>query len=170
MYDEPQNEMQARFSLQYCVAVALLNGCLSLTDFTPKAVGRPAVRHLLRLTRVHAYDPVDEPVDPDSRVAHRVEITLKDGRRLRAERAYTRGSIEEPFGEDDRVQKFKDCCSSMLVAEDVDTLRGLLTRLRDLNSLRSIGAHLRVEAATDAGERFERTRQGVGTRSAVARL
>lgn len=170
MYDEPQNEMQARFSLQYCVAVALLNGRLSLTDFTSKAVGRPVVRRLLKLTRVRAYDPVDEPVDPDSRVAHRVEITLRDGRQLHAERAYTRGSIHEPFDEDDRAQKFKDCCSSMLMAEDVDALRSLLARLRDLDSVRSIGARLRVEAATDAGERFERARQAAGSPSAVARM
>lgn len=170
MYDEPQNEMQARFSLQYCVAIALLNDRLSLTDFTPKAVRRPAVRRLLKLTRVHAYDPVDEPVDPDVRMAHRVEITLKDGRQLRAERAHTRGSIQEPFDEDDRLQKFEDCCRSMPVAEDVDALRSLLTRLRDLDSLRSISALLRVEAATDAPERFEHTRQRKGTPSAVTRL
>jgi 2-methylcitrate dehydratase PrpD len=170
MYDEPQNEMQARFSLQYCVAISLLKDRLSLTDFTPKAVRRPVVRRLLKLTHVRAYDPVDEPLDPDSRMAHRVEITLKDGRQLRAERAHTRGSIDEPFDEDDRVQKFKDCCTSLLVAEDVDALRSLLTRLRDLDSLRNISAHLRVETATDGSERFEHTRQGAGTSSAVARV
>jgi 2-methylcitrate dehydratase PrpD len=158
MYDEPQNEMQARFSLQYCVAVALLNGRLRLADFTPSAVNRPAVRHLLKLTRMRAYDPADEPADPDSRVAHRVEITLKDGRQLRAERAHPRGSVHEPFDEHDRIQKFDDCCACALAAEDIDALRRSLARLRDLDSLRSVSAHLRIESAPDAGNRFESPR------------
>ena len=170
MYDEPQNEMQARFSLQYCVAVALLKGHLSLADFTPKAVMRPAVRRLLKLTHVHTYDPVDEPSDPDAPMAHRVKIMLKDGRELCAERAHTRGSIYEPFDEDDRLRKFDDCCNSMLGMEDVAALRNLVRRLRDLDSLRGIGTHLRAEAATDAGERFKRAPRGTDTASAVARL
>lgn len=170
MYDEPQDEMQARFSLQYCVAVALLNGRLSLADFTADAVGRPAVRRLLKLTRVHAYDPVDEPADPDSPVAHRVKIMLKDGRELRAERAHTRGSIYEPFHEEDRLQKFEDCCNSLLVAEDIDALRSLMGRLRDLDTLRRIGAYLRTEAATDAGERFQRARKNLDTPTAATPL
>lgn len=33
-YSDPADEMQARFSMQYCLATALLQGRLSLADFT----------------------------------------------------------------------------------------------------------------------------------------
>ena len=37
-YPDPEDEMQARFSMQYCVALALLKDRLELSDFTPAAV------------------------------------------------------------------------------------------------------------------------------------
>lgn len=39
-YPEPVDEMQARFSMQYCLATALLQGGLSLSDFTSGAICR----------------------------------------------------------------------------------------------------------------------------------
>ena len=36
--------MQARFSLPYCAAVAVLQGAVTVADFTPEAVARPEVR------------------------------------------------------------------------------------------------------------------------------
>ncbi len=56
MYTEPQNEMEARFSMNYCVALALRYGRLSLADFTPQGVMRSEVRRLMPLVTMEAYD------------------------------------------------------------------------------------------------------------------
>ena len=55
-YPDPQQEMEARFSMQYCVAIALLNGKLSLADFTPSAVHRSEVRELLPRIQMRAHE------------------------------------------------------------------------------------------------------------------
>ena len=45
-YPEPQDEMQARFSMHYCVALALSQDRLNLSDFTPAMIARPQIRRL----------------------------------------------------------------------------------------------------------------------------
>jgi 2-methylcitrate dehydratase PrpD len=156
MYDDPQNEMQARFSLQYCVAVALLNGRLKLADFTPQAVARPAVRRLLTLTSIRTHDPAQESGSWENRLPHSVEIVLKDGREFSITCQHPRGSIHHPFDEADRVQKFRDCCEASLAPESCEALREDLVKLRKLDSLRTLAARLRFDAGGDHGERFSR--------------
>ncbi|MFQ5937219.1 MAG: MmgE/PrpD family protein [Acidiferrobacterales bacterium] len=164
MYDNPQNEMQARFSLQYCVAVALLNARLTLADFTPAAVTRPAVCRLLKLTSIRTHDPAEEPADADTRLPHSVEITLNNGQRLSASREHPRGSMFDPFDDSDRAQKFSDCCEGILAPASLTAARGQLAKLRDLDSLRTLAAHLRFDAIADHGERFlqNRTKAAMG--------
>jgi 2-methylcitrate dehydratase PrpD len=156
MYDDPQNEMQARFSLQYCVAVALLNGRLKLADFTPQAVARPAIRRLLTLTSIRTHDAAQESASWENRLPHSVEIVLKDGREFSITCQHPRGSIHHPFDEADRVQKFRDCCETSLTRETCDVLRKDLAKLRKLDSLRTLAGRLRFDAGGDHGERFSR--------------
>ena len=44
MYANPHTELEARFSMQWCVALALLNGRLELADFDAAALRRTEVR------------------------------------------------------------------------------------------------------------------------------
>lgn len=146
-YEDPQQEMEARFSMHYCVALALLNGRLTLSDFTPDAVRRDEVRRLMpRVTmRAHA-EPADE------RTPHEVTITLRDGRVLRERVRVARGAIDAPFAPADLDEKFADCCSGFLSAEDFSAAEHGLANLLGLESMRELTRHLRFEAVCDRGE------------------
>jgi 2-methylcitrate dehydratase PrpD len=107
-YAVPRNEMEARFSMPYCLALALLQDRLTLADFTPDAVTRSEVRALLPLTAMRVND-----IGSDGRTVpgmpHRLHLTLRDGTRLHAERHEVRGSIHEPFSEEEKRGKFLSC-------------------------------------------------------------
>ncbi len=156
MYDDPRNELEARFSMNYCVAVALLFGTVRLGDFTPQAVRRPAVRALLGLTTMGAYDADAEQQDPTALIPTEVRVTLKDGRVLEASREMPRGSAVDPLDEGDRRAKFNDCCQGFLPDDDIAALGRDIAGIEDLDSIRACTRHLRFEAGADRGERFER--------------
>lgn len=137
-YPDPQDEMQARFSMHYCVALALLQDRLSLADFTPAAVGRAEVRHLLPLTTMRSYDKSEEAA---GRRPHRVAIRLKDGRELKVERLEAKGSIADPFDDADREAKFADCCAGIPGAA------ALYARLADIDGAADLGFLLSEPAA-----------------------
>lgn len=136
-YPQPVNEMQARFSMQYCVARALRQGQLSLTDFTPQAVRESADDPLLGQVRMLSYSPDEERL-ARLKLPHIVTVQLSDGRVLVASRMFAVGTLQQPFSECDRVQKFMDCCGEISDAAAIyESLLGLDKAL-DLRALKPL--------------------------------
>lgn len=109
-YTRPEDEMQARFSMNYCVAVALRNGGLVLADFTPAAVLARRDDPLLARLTMTSWTEAEEAAAPDARLPHRLHLRLRDGRELRAERMFPRGDLREPFRPQEVRAKFMACC------------------------------------------------------------
>ncbi len=53
MFPHPRTEMEARFSMHYCVAVAVLKGALRLADFRSEAIADASVRAWLPRVSMH---------------------------------------------------------------------------------------------------------------------
>ncbi|OWJ66621.1 MmgE/PrpD family protein [Inquilinus limosus] len=128
-YPDPVDEMQARFSMQYCVALALLKDRLDLSDFTADAVKNEAVRSLLPRVTMASYSEQEERAAAGRPLPHRVAIRLADGRVLAGERAAAKGTIADPFDDADRRAKFADCCRGVLDASAAGRLHDRLDRL-----------------------------------------
>ncbi|MBT6608480.1 MAG: MmgE/PrpD family protein [Rhodospirillaceae bacterium] len=143
-FDDPRNEMEARFSMQYCMAVALKHGFLSLADFTPDAVQRQDIRDLLALTTMDATPPEAE-LNPSGVYTHELTVTLKSGEVLKTSRTAARGTLGDPFTDDDRWRKFEDCCTPVLGAERTAALFETLGGLAELDD---VGALMNDAAAT----------------------
>jgi 2-methylcitrate dehydratase PrpD len=155
-YTDPKSEFEARFSMQYCVAVALSSGTVSLSDFTPSAVLRPEVRQLYPIIEMRAHDlegATNSEADP---VPSIVTITLKDGRTLEAQQDTQRGDASNPLSDTERMAKFTDCCTGFLPEADITALQSAIAGMETLESIRDCTRLLRFEAGADRGERFER--------------
>ena len=106
-YPSPTDEMQAHFSMRYCVAAAFIKGSLSLSDFTRQEIDRPEIRELMPRIEMQAHsDEEDKGVE---RLPHIVTVTTRDGRICSKSRLHAKGSIEDPMSEDERELKFMDC-------------------------------------------------------------
>jgi len=138
MYAEPRNEMEARFSLPYCLAVALVNGQLSRADFTPRAVQRPEIRELLGRITMRVDPTLSTAVSPGE--AHdwpaKVAVRLKDGRVLHHTVSQPRGHPQSPLSDDELADKFRDCSDGVLSPSDASAALALL---RDFQSLEQVG-------------------------------
>lgn len=106
-YPDPMDEMQARFSMQYCLATALYQARLSLTDFTGTAILRPEIRRHMPKISMSAYSAAEE--QGIERLPHQVIVNLSDGRTLKTERLHATGSVAMPLTAADRHSKFADC-------------------------------------------------------------
>lgn len=111
-YTQPTDQMQARFSMQYCVARTLRQGYLALADFTPQTVTAFKDDPLLGVVNMRSYSLEEERASAE-KLPHVATVTLKDGRVLRASRSFAVGTLQQPFGAGDRTRKFLDCCSAV---------------------------------------------------------
>ena len=155
-YSAPETEFEARFSMQYCVAVALSAGTIGLGDFTPAAVKRPAIRALFPLIDMQAHgSEFDEGNEADP-IPSIVVISLKDGRKFEARQTIPKGDAANPLNDAERLAKFEDCCRGFLPDSDLVQLRDAIEGMDGLADIRACTRLLRFEAGADAGERFER--------------
>ncbi|WP_435164182.1 MmgE/PrpD family protein [Falsirhodobacter sp. 1013] len=129
-FPDPQDEMEARFSMQYCLARALHQDVLYLADFTPEATQAPHIRALL--PRIAMVLLPEEEQKAALKAAHRMTLRLKDGRCFEASRSHARGTILDPLTEAQRRAKFTDCTGRADVYER-------LLALDDLPDLSLIG-------------------------------
>ena len=87
---EPDSEYQAKFSLYHCVAIALMDGEVSLDSFNPQARERTA--GLRNCTQLQVIDPYASAY-PKS-WGSRVSVTTSGGERIVIERKDCRGDPE----------------------------------------------------------------------------
>ncbi|AOB29665.1 hypothetical protein AKI39_01680 [Bordetella sp. H567] len=89
---DPNSPLDAKFSLQYVLARALLDAKVGVADFEPDAYMQPAARALLGRIHVAPYDQAEEEVFPaTNHFGGRVRITLRDGTVLESQ-------VDQPLG------------------------------------------------------------------------
>ncbi|WP_280151847.1 MmgE/PrpD family protein [Piscinibacter sp. XHJ-5] len=129
----PRNADQARFSLHYMVASALVHGSVRLSAFSPERLNDPATRELMqRLTK--ALDPEIDAGFPGRRAA-RVDVTLRDGRCFTHFQPDRKGDPELPLSDAELGEKLIELASPVIGA---DPARALLDRLWALDQSKEL--------------------------------
>jgi len=141
---DPQSGLDAKFSVQYCLARALMQGRIRLQDFEGEAFRDPEPRALMQ--RIHAAPHPDMGSDSAEHLGAEVRLTLDDGRMLtkRIGAALGRGP-DNPLPADALAAKFIDCAGRVLPAAQVGRLQQVLNRLDEQDSLRAVVAAIAVE-------------------------
>ncbi len=140
MYPRPENPMQARFSLPYCTAVAVLHGAVTVADFTPEAVVRPAVRAWLPKVMLETHPVHHKSSDLAHHEPDVVTLRLAGGEERRIEVEHPRGTPARPLSEAEMSQKFQSCAAGVLGAAEAAAAEAAVA---NLESLADIGELLR---------------------------
>jgi len=132
-YERPASANEARFSLKYMVASALVHGSVRMAAFEPARLEDPATRALMERIEV-SVDPALDAAFPGQRAA-RIEIDTADGRRLSHLQPNRKGDPEEPLSDADLESKFLELSTPVIGAVRA---RVLLERLWHLESASSL--------------------------------
>jgi 2-methylcitrate dehydratase PrpD len=140
IHHRPRNELQAKFSMEFCTAILLLERRAGLNEFVDEVVLRPDVQRMI--------EKVDFVVDDDAERAgyHKmttiIDVELKDGRRISGRADFGKGSPAKPMSYDEVAGKFRECVEFARFpsarAEEV------VAMVRDLETLPSIDRLTRV--------------------------
>jgi 2-methylcitrate dehydratase PrpD len=136
IHHRPDDPLSAKFSLEYCVAAALLDGAVTLESFTEQAVRRPDLQALLR--RVEFVVPPEwQTSDGTSKTGFaRINVYLGDGTLRRAATDVVLGSPARPLTDTQHEAKFLSC--ARLALGDEQALAAL-AMIREFEHLGQIG-------------------------------
>jgi aconitate decarboxylase len=135
----PQNALDAKFSAEFAIAAAAVAGDCGLAELTDPFVRRGDVQDMFSKVRI-ATRSDRLPEEPALAAWDRVEVELRDGRKLQSEPiAYPDGHFKRPVDTDRLWSKFKDCTAPALGEAQARLLFDRLQSLERLTSVTELG-------------------------------
>jgi 2-methylcitrate dehydratase PrpD len=137
IHHRPQTGLQAKFSMEFCIALLLLERKASLVQFTDAYVNRPEVKAMVE--RVNFYvDPVAEKAGYD-KMTSLITVHLNGGKTLTDRADFAKGSPADPMSMDEVNAKFRGCAEyagwSTAKADDIIQAVSELEQAPDVKQL-----------------------------------
>jgi 2-methylcitrate dehydratase len=126
----PTTRETADHSLPYCVAVALIDGEVSLAQFSDERIRRGDAQSLMERISIHRDAELNARY-PEG-IPNRLEMTTADGGRLECEVTYPRGHDHNPMTDAEVIAKYEALAGLHLSRERADRLREAVWRLETL--------------------------------------
>jgi 2-methylcitrate dehydratase PrpD len=135
IHHRPRNELQAKFSMEFCMAILLIERRAGLNEFTDEVVLRPDVQEMIG--RVEFV--VDERAEAAGyhKMTTYLDITLKDGRTISGVADFGKGSPANPMSFAEVAAKFSECAE--FARWNAARAKDVIGMVRDLETLDSIG-------------------------------
>ncbi len=151
IHRRPKNELQAKFSMEFCMAILLLERKAGLAEFTDAIVNRADVQRMI--------GNIEFGVHPEAEAAGYekmttiIDIELKDGRTIGGSADFGKGSPANPMSDDEVAGKFIECAtwgglSKTSAGKIIDLVFNLekVRGTRELTRLLAIGAPRKTAA------------------------
>jgi len=135
-HEDPKSPFEAKFSLPYCVSIALIKGSAGVAEFKEELLVDPEVQTLL--------GKVEVVVDPELDQQHPakwpsiVEVETIDGERYSARVEYPVGDPENPVKDDDLKIKFRSLASQALSHEKINSLIQTIEKLDEVADITTV--------------------------------
>lgn len=142
IHSRPVTGLQGKFSMEYCVAAAILDGKVGLDSFEDESVRRPAAQELLR--KVETLNDASESAPAEGFAD--VTIYLNGGRLLKRRVDEPRGSARLPLRLDQLQAKYRDCAERVLGPQATQRSLELVLDLERLPSIAALTEVLLVGA------------------------
>ena len=134
---QPASGLQAKYSLEYDMAVIAIDGRAGIHQYADEAVQRPEAQRLMQRVKTI---PTEGPIQS------RVVVTLSDGRRFEETVNRSHGNPADPLSEEERLGKFEECAGTLASDVQRKKIAELTARLDELADVGELAAALAAPA------------------------
>ena len=131
LHHRPKTGLEGKFSMEFCLAILLLQRKAALGDFSEKVVQRPDVQAMVEKINFYV-DPIAETAGFD-KMTSILKIHLKNGKIVTGEAAFGKGSPSNPMSFDEAAVKFRGCAE--YAGWTPEKMEKIITFVRGLNAV-----------------------------------
>src|SRR5258708_3058661 len=137
IHHRPKNELQAKFSMEFCMAILLLERKAGLEQFTHQVLNLPEVQAMIEKMSFGVH-PEAEAAGFD-KMTTIIEIELADGQVVKGRADFGKGSPANPMSDEQLSEKFRQCAAWGGIDRDrtqaILALAWTIEALADVNEL-----------------------------------
>lgn len=108
IHHNPADGMQAKFSMEFTLAIIALEGRAGLSEFTTENLKRKDVSDMMAKVCYTAYERTEADY---TNVTTLIDVMLNDGNRISGRADHARGSTAAPMNFEQVADKFRQCAS-----------------------------------------------------------
>jgi 2-methylcitrate dehydratase PrpD len=145
IHHRPTNELQAKFSMEFCMAILLLERKAGLAQYTDAVVNRADVKKMIEKVEfgVHA----EAEAAGYEKMTTIIDIELTDGRTISGRADFGKGSPANPMTDEELANKFRECAAwGKLPSAAADRIVDLVFNLEQVKSIREVTRLLQLPA------------------------
>ena len=166
IYPMPKTALEGKFSIPFCMAIAVLERKAGIAQFQDRKVRDKKVVELMKRVTLYVDDEL-EALGYDQ-VRSRIRIKLRNGTMIEGRYDVARGHPEKPMSWAELGDKFRDCAELVLPRKNVERAIELVARIEQLDSMRPLlnvlapgrAAAIKKSKATRSGsKKWSRTRK-----------
>ena len=134
-YPAPDTPTQGKFSMNYCIACAMVYGSPRLEHFQGNAIEDERVKALMSRIDMEVCPEIAGGDYFNGTWETWVRVTLKDGRTGEKKVRYAPGDPENPLSRAQMDEKFRECASIVMLPAYVERVSQALERLDELENI-----------------------------------
>ena len=137
VHSRPRNSLEAKFSMQFCLAVAILEKQVSLDQFVDEKVNDPRIIELMEKVKLYV-DPALTQEKGYASNSAKVKVKLKDGREYAKRVDEAKGTPANPISRNELIEKYKNCAKRVLSEEAVKESIHLITNFEKIENINAL--------------------------------
>jgi len=135
----PRTAAEARFSLEFAMAVAVLDRAAGLRQYADRRVKDPALRRMMAKVKTQILPKaLEKRLRGGGLKGARVTVSLRNGKKIQAETGEARGHPGDPLREVEHWAKFQECTAGVISLPRAEALFAALGRLDRISDVRQI--------------------------------
>lgn len=133
IYPMPKTALEGKFSIPFCMAIAVLERKAGIAQFQDRKVRDKKVVELMKRVSLYVDDEL-EALGYDQ-VRSRIRVTLKNGKVIEGRYDVARGHPEKPMSWAELGEKFRDCADLVVARKYAEEVIDLVARLEQQKRL-----------------------------------
>jgi 2-methylcitrate dehydratase PrpD len=136
IHRQPKSGLEGKFSLEYCMAIALLDRTVGLGQFADDKVQSSKAKEMVKHVRYQ--HPPEYPEDIRRLPKDKVTVRLTNGKEYAAEVEYSKGDPRNPLGQEELASKYRDCARLALSSQEIEHSLNLVSRLEEIGNIAAL--------------------------------
>jgi len=141
IHPRPKTAMEGKFSLEYCVARAFLDGEMGTEQFTPAKISDPLVAGIIEKVHPNYFETTTAKEGEQVFIPVQVDVKMKDGTVYSARVEHAKGTSHNPLTSGEREAKLDQCCREIMSAGSISMLK---EQLRSFESISDMSEFARI--------------------------
>jgi 2-methylcitrate dehydratase PrpD len=128
IHSRPQTDLESKFSMEFCMALALLERKVGLPHFKDQKVQHPSIQELVRKVRFEIR-PDLATIENSGNPSTTVKVLLKDGREFAKTVDEAKGTPQNPLTPEEIKDKYRQCVKGIQKRNEIEKTIDLVFNL-----------------------------------------